>query len=1230
MSNKETQRRLAEITDEGLFEELATAVLREADQRYRLLTHLGVNLQGKTIPGPVDGFGFVPGADPPHMITAQHTISSREKLKSKWLHGHPKGKQEQQRKTATQPGDLVKTAELFEEYRQSIPDLQATLILTTNKEPSASLQSEVTAAGKEVGLDVVIWSRSSIAHFLDHDATGQWIRSKYLGIAQERLSEELLRDLSQRSLKNSYLLDNSELWIDRQLDQTLENTVSRDLVFVAGESGLGKSVACHKRLNAHIEAGGFGLIVPHEVVATTSSLEQAIDATLKQLHPSLASDAGSEACAKSSERMPLLMVVEDINKSGQPALLIEKLMQWYSSQIDQKQIGNWQILCPVWPKTLSSLGHEARNKIDELVLTASSFTTEEGFAAVQRRCELVDTPVTKLEAETVASALGHDPLLISLQDPGVAPDPEHVIRKFIEGSLERLSGSRGEFTAGEYQETLRHFATEMLKRRCLEPVMADVTSWFKNTPDTTKMLRHIIQFGEVVRIVGSTSNEQIEFRHDRVRDWLHVDAVANLLRRNAVPGEVLAEPYYAEIIGAALVREDIPVGTVEKVKEDNPLALFYAMRVFGEPTNNLHRAILEATEAWLDRDSTHSAQNDDLRWNTLRVLSEIDASYVTSLVQSFRNDKDDWWGLRARFRNGDFVAGIKLCCLYEPGTTVIGHLELIEHVQQRFPSGLIRALERFLRNDQLTHVGRSGALRLAGHLGNPKLADEIMTAWLSDGSRIERLADYLWASARCCGDSVANLLVSVCDSWAMLSDQPEQGRSSSPRNRLAAYNIRWAFRDKLPESAIRYFIERAISPELRWPITYMLSGVDHPEAVEFVVRELAETDERLEQTGDTSIFGIMAGDEWKGLQERTGRAMSEASRNRLHQIWSEKHHGKHLRSRAFQIWCSTTAKGDILALRAVCAGDELSDKALFQRLRRRDAEAIPGLVEKLQQDAGSYWWQAGRYIWSDDLTDSLDKALHQRGETVKRSWDYDNTSDIDWILAERLMELHTGKSAQLLIQHWENLRFLPHFVQAALYTADPRLADLVGQTIDECLDPKSMFEYLGSNFGIRTIGRKGITRIEQVQVLSLYFDYLRELDILELWETCNTHGWLEFRRQHLDARVKSTNYDMCIDDNRAMAELDNIIGQVHGLWARNWAERFLKTAITTDHMMNVLETWLSRQTDIKALELVAAIVTQFGKRHHISILSSHNIDSENKIQPIIANADFALRRRSLN
>ena len=56
---------MAAITDQGLFEQLATAVLREANSRYRLLVHTGVNLDGKTIRSPVDGITFVAGENPP-------------------------------------------------------------------------------------------------------------------------------------------------------------------------------------------------------------------------------------------------------------------------------------------------------------------------------------------------------------------------------------------------------------------------------------------------------------------------------------------------------------------------------------------------------------------------------------------------------------------------------------------------------------------------------------------------------------------------------------------------------------------------------------------------------------------------------------------------------------------------------------------------------------------------------------------------------------------------------------------------------------------------------------------------------------------------------------------------------------------------------------------------------------------------------------------------------------
>ena len=1224
MNNGETQKYLDAITDQGLFERLATAVLREENPKYRLLTHSGVNLDGKTVRSPVDGIIFVPDANPPHMIVVHHTTCKRENLKTKWLNDPSKVKSRKGGTPTAPPGDLVKTAQLFEEQKREMPDLQVSLILTTNREPPEALVRKVNIAGNAAGLEIIIWSRSALAHFLDYDANGQWIRSSFLGIEQERLSDELLRELSRSSLENSGLPDDKELWIDRQLDRALEEAAGRDIVFVVAESGFGKSVACHKRLAAHVEAEGSGLVIPHGIIAESPSLEQAVDATLRHLHPSLVPGAGSEACALASERIPLLMVVEDINKSGQPAALIERLASWSAQGKEREREARWQILCPVWPRILTTLGDEAQKKINKLVLKASSFTPEEGAAAVRRRRACAGIPITQLEAEAVSLALGHDPLLIALQDPTAKSDPDHVIEKFIEGSLRRLAESRGEFTAGEYRKGLRRVAATMLERCCLDAAMTEVVAWFDQMPSTVEMLRHVLHFGEIVRITEPASDERLAFRHDRVRDWILADAAADLMRRNAMPVTVLEEPYFAETIGAALVFDNLPPAAVEQTGTANPLALFCAMRNFGEPTNNLHHVILEYAKAWLDDETVHRPSYDNLRWAARRVLCECDALHVCSLVQGFREEQNDWWGLRARFRNGDFMAGVELCCRYEPWITSVEHVELIDHVQLCRGESLVRTLNDLLRGDQLTSGSRSGALRLAGYLGDSTLEDGIKASWLADSGRDERLADYFWASARCCGDDPAGLLEPICNSWATLPD--------SSRNNFAAYGIRLMFRDGLPDTAVRCFIEQAETPELRQPVTYMLHGVDQPDAVEFIARELAATDERLGETGFFSPFAAHAKSVWEGRQGKTGRAMSDASRNRLHELWTDKRNGKYLRSRVFKFWCYTKAKGDIKILQTVSAEDDLQDLALFERLRRGDHEAIASLVEKLLQDDQVYWWQAGRYIWSDDLTLSLDGALARRGDCVERAWDFNDGASVDWILSELLMEeLPTRTAESLLIKHWDHLCFSSYYIRVVLYIATPHLTKLAAEAIAGCPNPKSIFEHLALHFGFKIRGRTGITRIEQVQALLPYLDYLSDFDISYLWETCNDHGWFKFRRQHFDSRLKSSSYkNIYMDDNRAMTKLDDMLAEEHAFWAKNWVEKLLEIGLSIDHVMKVVEKWLGRQTDIRALKMAADIIVHAGQRHHLSILSNHNVEATDQTASIIVNACFALKRRSLH
>ena len=154
MNSETTEKSLECISDAGLFERLATAILREANPSYYSLAHPGVNVDGKTVKSPLDGICFSPNSDPAHMIAVHHTIAARSDLEKKWLHDPSTVKPRKNSRPTAPAGDLIKTAELVAEERVRTADLRATLVLTTNEEPSEVLVRDVSAAGRKHGLEV--------------------------------------------------------------------------------------------------------------------------------------------------------------------------------------------------------------------------------------------------------------------------------------------------------------------------------------------------------------------------------------------------------------------------------------------------------------------------------------------------------------------------------------------------------------------------------------------------------------------------------------------------------------------------------------------------------------------------------------------------------------------------------------------------------------------------------------------------------------------------------------------------------------------------------------------------------------------------------------------------------------------------------------------------------------------------------------------------------------------
>lgn len=189
MTTATSSQCLADITDVGLFEQLATAILRDGNPLYANIVHTGVNADGKTVKSPLDGICFAPEADPPHMISVHHTITGISGLEGKWLHDPSRVTPRKGGKPTAPAGDVLKTAEIVAQERASKPGLRATLVLTTNQEPDQTLVRKVAAEAERLGLEIDIWSRSRLAHFLDNKPGGQWLRKSYLGIEQELIEE---------------------------------------------------------------------------------------------------------------------------------------------------------------------------------------------------------------------------------------------------------------------------------------------------------------------------------------------------------------------------------------------------------------------------------------------------------------------------------------------------------------------------------------------------------------------------------------------------------------------------------------------------------------------------------------------------------------------------------------------------------------------------------------------------------------------------------------------------------------------------------------------------------------------------------------------------------------------------------------------------------------------------------------------------------------------------------
>ena len=856
------------------------------------------------------------------------------------------------------------------------------------------------------------------------------------------------------------------------------------------------------------------------------------------------------------------------------------------------------------------------------------YTDGQAEEAIQKKSQMAGSTLLPATILSIAKALGNDPLLIALYDFTNLPDAIKVVDLYIERELALVASNSSSFHRSDVSDAIDNLVRQMLIKRKLNPTLREINDWFRQGPREREILGHVFKASSVFRLVHRGSADVLIPRHDRVLLSLFSHIMSEDLRNNRINEEYLTDPFFAEAMGLAILHSQSELDQLNWLIQTNPLSLFYAFHLSGKSSSSNLSAIIHLIKNWLSGKDSHRVKFRTVRFIVLQILAETDSVDVLAITSLFSKENQNYHWYKARFRNGDLGAGLNLLTLFEFGTRISGQDELLKHVLARSGSQITQELIKLLNIPNLNKRIKTGCLYLAGYLGSPLLAPAILTSWNFDKPENRELKAYLWASARCYNAETDNVLESVCDVWAELPESKEDQDFSLTIYSLAAYRISWEFRRYLPSAAIPYFVGRACTDNrLEWPITYMLRNIDHPVAVEHIARFIANRNRNL-QPGMFDPSPNFLLNEWERQQREDGIRMSSASKNRLLELAFDPTNDLPLRKSAFRVWEVSQSPGDINHIKQIDKTSDLHEKAIWARARRGDKTVIPQLIELIQTNP-SYWWQAGRYLWSNEMTEALHQSIKIMSNNIKTY--RNNETDTEWILSERIMEIDQRSAEHIVLQEWENLKYSPRFVQVALYLATPQLAQLAKEAIVQAAEPAKFLKHVTMHFGWKTQGRTGITRFEQVKLLCDYIELLSEHDIYALWELCNERNWIDFRKMYLDERLAQTeHFGKQMYTTIDFSILNKAIEENTIISTRFWIEDQTRhSGKTLPELIDSLFDWLNKHQTQKAFEIIAGIFQESAKRTDLERLQGF-IKHWPHAQELMADLTLSIKKRTLD
>ncbi|ENX08401.1 hypothetical protein [Acinetobacter variabilis] len=1077
----ETNSALANITDAGLFERLASDVLRFAEPEiYKSISHQGMNPQGKTIKAPLDNVGWCYVNGETKVVAVAHTTTSRNDLETKWLRdldtvtprikgGKPTGSD----------GDLVKTIKELVKIRQKNPHLLARLALMCNSDEPQDIRIKAHQLASQHNIELEIWSNSRISSFLDIDPNGQTIRHKYFGVLPTVLSyEEILRI---GNLSTVHLNFNTELFVER------DDIKFQNLNLVIGTSGSGKTTLCTNYILKKLHKGCPVLVLREESIQSSLNLDEAIEKELKRYSDRLMQGCGRNMLDLCSLDNPLTILIEDINATNNTEQLIEKIALWSSKE---KRIN---ILCPIWYQKLSTLSFKLKEELSKngfSYIYVDNYSDEQALEALQKRTRLNNKNIDDLTLIQIAKNLGNDPLLLDLiTNHTEVSKKDHILEDFIKNTLEQIAYQNDKFI-DDLEKTLFKSISYFILNKT-NRVNRSHLSDFLNREEKSDII-NILADGRIIRL---DEQSNIIFRHDKIKFFLMAQSIQKFLEKDEYL-EILTDPYFSETLGLSCYLSSLDIERLELLTQHNFLIGIYAYYYAVKNNSDYSNSCVTSISNWLIDKDNHKLSKSTLRFKSLTVLNELVHNSIPDLLKLYPKQDHQHIYYECGFKNGNLADGIQWIRFFRFEVNYLQISLVIDFVVKKYKNEFKNTLFELLK-DKKTKVSVLHSLFIIiGYIGDAEYLDSVHTA--IDNIQDEE-KDYLlifWVLSRICDEESVYLLDIVLNYWNNLSeDQDEYQRS--PKSSFTMYTLDFKFRNYLPtDSTINYLLDYADKSDLKNYILYLLRLVDHPDVLEAQVRKLADWGRKGAHT-----WGLIADDVSRAFEE--GKQLSKLSKDRLKEIFIKTTEDSFVRKYALRIWISSPNGSDLEALQSISNEDDIYDEVLMAKAKCKDLSIIDQLIEKIKNNDSTYWWQATRYIW------------HEKFEQIFEDYILTVNDENYWMIDEIFEKISIKKAENLLEKYWDNINQYNIFIQLALLVATDKLCSLVDNSIQD-RNLQEVFKYFSHHWGFKQKGRKGIHRYDQLQAIKPYIQYLDDFSKSELYEISLKNGWKDFAQEFID------------------------------------------------------------------------------------------------------------------